>query len=362
MQEEKKIKVLLVDDEETFAKTLSERLTTRDLASEAVFGGTQALESIGADEPDVMVLDLKMPGMDGMEVLRRVKKNYPNIRTIILSGHGTDTDKKEAAELGVVDFLVKPAAINMLTEKIKVAFAAKSSPEMMYSYNDFVPILKKHLNNEGVTLGKNALGIKCFCRDDNQDHIGALLMSTGSSTGWFDLNAFGAFPAGRSLESLGPPSHHIPELLKDPWTVVLHATHVGCDSKFTLGMTDRYGMKKPSASCGLLAAILKRHNDRRNGIIPPVLRDFEMHETEKALLPHLDKIQETAYPMAAIAEKLQELGCDIFDALLKESGTKSIYIGGINVDYEAENPANNFFVPKKVFLYEGGIRRELAIN
>lgn len=65
--------------------------------------------------------------------------------------------------------------------------------------------------------------------DDDQDQLGFLLMNTFSANckGWFDLNAFGAYPAGRSIENFGPPSHHIPQLRKTPWTVVFHATHAG---------------------------------------------------------------------------------------------------------------------------------------
>jgi CheY-like chemotaxis protein len=362
MDENKKIKVLLVDDEESFARALSERLSTRGVAAEAVFGGREALELIDRDEPDVMILDLKMPEIDGMEVLRRVRKRYPNIQTIVLSGYGTDSARKEAARLGAVDFLDKPADIYILAEKIRAAFAAKNSQGTLYTYGGFVPLLKKHFNHEGISLGENALGIKCFCRDDNQDQLGYLLMSTGRNSGWFDLNAFGAYPAGRSVESLGPPSHHIPELQNDPWTVVFHATHVGCDSTYTLGMTDRYGMLQPSSSCGLLAAILNRHGDRRQGKEPPAFKDFEMAETERALLVHLDDILNSPHPMASAAEKLFDLGAGIFDALLRENGGRYFYIGGINVDYDAERPENNFFVPKTICIYEDAVKRELELH
>jgi len=362
MPKNAKIKVLLVDDEEMFARTLSERLGSRGVAAEAVFGGKEALESIERNAPDIMILDLRMPGLDGMEVLRKVRKSYPALQTIILSGHGTDSDREEAAKLGALDFLCKPADLKELTEKIKAAFEARRSKHSLYAYGDFVPMLRKHLDDEGISLGENALGIKCFCRDDNQDQLGFLLMSAGRSSGWFDLNAFGAYPAGRSIESLGPPSHHIPELRNNPWSVVFHATHVGCDSKYTLGMTDRYGMRKPSSSCGLLAAILKRHEERQNNNEPPVLKDFEMNETEKALIPYLDEITLNPYPMAAAAEKLFELGCTIFDSLLKKNGGRSFYIGGINVDYDAEHPANNLFVPKTICIYEGAEKRELGLQ
>ena len=73
----KDMKVLLVDDEQTFVQALSERLQMRDMKNETAYDGEQALSSVDDKEPDVMVLDLKMPGIDGLEVLRRVKKKFP---------------------------------------------------------------------------------------------------------------------------------------------------------------------------------------------------------------------------------------------------------------------------------------------
>lgn len=119
------MKVLLVDDEETFVQTLSERLKMRDLKSDTVFDGTQAIDFVNENEPDVMVLDLKMPGIDGMEVLRRVKKMYPKIQVIILTGHGTDRDEEESRRLGVFDYLKKPVDIEELVGRIKAAYHEK---------------------------------------------------------------------------------------------------------------------------------------------------------------------------------------------------------------------------------------------
>lgn len=121
------IKILLVDDEEDFIKTLSERLDLRDLGSETAFSGEQALGYVGDNEPDVMVLDLKMPGIDGMEVLRRVRKSYPHIQVIIQTGHGNDLDEAEARRLGVFDYLKKPIEIEILVERIKAAYQAKNN-------------------------------------------------------------------------------------------------------------------------------------------------------------------------------------------------------------------------------------------
>ena len=159
MQKNKKMKVLLIDDEEPFARALAERLSSRGVTAKTVFGGREAIAAIHRDEPDVMILDLRMPGLDGMEVLRRVKKDHPDMQTIILSGHGTDSDKKEAARLGVVDFFTKPADINNLTERIRAAFASKKRRDPFYFYGSFIAVLQKHLDNEGISLGENGLGI-----------------------------------------------------------------------------------------------------------------------------------------------------------------------------------------------------------
>jgi DNA-binding NtrC family response regulator len=121
----KEIKVLVVDDEVTFADTLAQRLKMRDLNVGTVYDGEQALSRVKEEEPDVMVLDLKMPGMHGMEVLREIRKAYPEMQVIILTGHGTDKDEEEAKRLGGFDYLKKPADIDHLEQKIRKAFKEK---------------------------------------------------------------------------------------------------------------------------------------------------------------------------------------------------------------------------------------------
>jgi DNA-binding response OmpR family regulator len=117
----KDIKILLVDDEEDFVRTLSERLSLRDLQSQAVFSGEEAMRCVGDAVPDIIVLDLKMPGINGMEVLRRVKQHFPEIQVIILTGHGNDLDETEARQLGAFDYLRKPVDIELLVERIRAA-------------------------------------------------------------------------------------------------------------------------------------------------------------------------------------------------------------------------------------------------
>jgi two-component system, OmpR family, response regulator CpxR len=114
-------RVLLVDDEKEFVHSLSERLHTRNFDSSIVYDGEQALASIAENPPEVMVLDLKMPGIDGLEVLRRVKRDNPDVEVIILTGHGSDREKQVADELGAFSYLTKPVNINVLTTALKAA-------------------------------------------------------------------------------------------------------------------------------------------------------------------------------------------------------------------------------------------------
>jgi len=123
-------KILLVDDEREFVHTLSERLQTRNLDSAVVYDGEEALSFIERDEPEVMVLDLKMPGIDGIEVLRRVKQEHPRIEVIILTGHGSEREKVLAKELGAFAYLQKPVDIDRLSQVMKDAYRkiGKSAP------------------------------------------------------------------------------------------------------------------------------------------------------------------------------------------------------------------------------------------
>jgi two-component system response regulator CpxR len=114
-------KVLLVDDEREFVETLSERLIMRDMGSAVAYDGESALHLIHEDEPEVMILDLKMPGIDGIEVLRRVKATRPEIEVIILTGHGTETDRTTCMALGAFAYLQKPVDIDLLGETLKKA-------------------------------------------------------------------------------------------------------------------------------------------------------------------------------------------------------------------------------------------------
>lgn len=115
-------KVLLVDDERDFVEALSERLQMRDYSSAVVYGGEEALSIVEEDEPEVMVLDLKMPGIDGLEVLRLVKEKHPNVEVIVLTGHGSEDAARLCQELGACAYLEKPVDIDKLTQAMQQAY------------------------------------------------------------------------------------------------------------------------------------------------------------------------------------------------------------------------------------------------
>jgi DNA-binding NtrC family response regulator len=117
-----KIRVLLVDDEEDYVRTMAERMEMRDLSSRVALSGAEALEMVEDEAPDVMVLDLRMPGIDGMQVLERVKEEHPQVQVIILTGHGSDKEEKEARALGAFEYLQKPADTGQLIDVITAAW------------------------------------------------------------------------------------------------------------------------------------------------------------------------------------------------------------------------------------------------
>ncbi len=114
-------KVLLVDDEKEFVSTLAERLRLRGILAEEAVSGEEALRLIADAAPQVVVLDVMMPGMSGLEVLQRVKSTYPEIEVILLTGIGSTKEGAEGMRLGAFDFLMKPLQIEELIKKISAA-------------------------------------------------------------------------------------------------------------------------------------------------------------------------------------------------------------------------------------------------
>ncbi len=120
------MRVLLVDDEEEFVTTLSERLHLRGIEAQTATDGKSALALIEKNPPEVVVLDVLMPGLGGMEVLRRIRAKNPEIQVILLTGQGSSKDGIEGMDLGAFDYLVKPLDIEELIKKMREAVGSLS--------------------------------------------------------------------------------------------------------------------------------------------------------------------------------------------------------------------------------------------
>jgi len=115
------LKVLLVDDEEDFVSTVAERLRLRGIEAQTSTDGEEALARIQADPPHVVVLDVMMPGLGGLDVLHHLKSDHPEIQVILLTGRGSTKEGIEGMRLGAADYLMKPVQIEELIEKMNQA-------------------------------------------------------------------------------------------------------------------------------------------------------------------------------------------------------------------------------------------------
>ena len=119
------VRVLLVDDEESYVETLRKRLMRRGLEVNMAHSGEQALAALADFPADVVLLDVKMPGMDGMETLSRIKAAHPTVEVIMLTGHANVDVAIRGMEQGAFDYLMKPAEMDDLYYKIQDAHKKK---------------------------------------------------------------------------------------------------------------------------------------------------------------------------------------------------------------------------------------------
>lgn len=124
-----KTRILIVDDEEEFVKALSERLTIRDYDVSTSLSGEDAIEKLRHYLFDVIILDVLMPGMSGIETLREIKKIKPLTEVIMLTGHATVETAIEGLKLGALDFLLKPCETKDLVVKIDKAYNKKAEQD-----------------------------------------------------------------------------------------------------------------------------------------------------------------------------------------------------------------------------------------
>ena len=122
--------VLLVDDETEFVETFSERLDLRNLNVSKAFSGQEALQLLEKNQDtEVVILDVKMPGMDGLETLTEIKKKFPLMEVIMLSGHSTVESAIEGMKKGAFDYLMKPCDMDQIIAKVSEAVAKKREHE-----------------------------------------------------------------------------------------------------------------------------------------------------------------------------------------------------------------------------------------
>jgi len=123
------IRVLLVDDEQAYVNVLANRLHKRNIIATKAYSGEEAIQAVRNQDFDVVVLDLKMEDMDGIEVLKILRKMDPRLAVIMLTGHGSAAAAREGIESGAFDYLMKPCELEDLLEKIKEAHACSTQKQ-----------------------------------------------------------------------------------------------------------------------------------------------------------------------------------------------------------------------------------------
>jgi len=132
-----------VDDEEEFVDALAQRLELREFDVTTALSGAEALERIAEKEVDLVILDVQMPEVDGLEVLRKIKQHEPLIEVIMLTGHATVQIAIDGMKLGAFDFLLKPTETDDLVEKINRAYSRKEEHDKRIREAEISEIVKR---------------------------------------------------------------------------------------------------------------------------------------------------------------------------------------------------------------------------
>ena len=123
------IRILIVDDESQFVDAVVERLRLRKLDSDGVTSGHDAMELLSKNSYDVVLLDVKMPGLGGLELFRKTKERWPDLRVVLLTGHGSSQDVEEGIQLGAFEYVMKPVNIDDLISVILAASASRTTDD-----------------------------------------------------------------------------------------------------------------------------------------------------------------------------------------------------------------------------------------
>ena len=157
--------ILVVDDEKNIRLTLKESLETIGMSVNTAVNGEEALTMLETGGYGIVLLDLKMPGIDGMEVLRRIRMDNPTTRVIIITAHGTIEAAVEAMKLGAVDFIQKPFTPNEIRELVTTVLSREDiveSEEQTLDYAGLIELAKRHITDrrfdDAMTVVKHAIG------------------------------------------------------------------------------------------------------------------------------------------------------------------------------------------------------------
>lgn len=183
--------ILVVDDEKNIRLTMPRALEPLGVAVETAVNGEEALEKLRGGTFGVVFLDLKMPGMEGMEVLRLIKENWPEIRVIIITAHGTIASAVEAMKLGAVDFIQKPFSPGEIRELATLVQAREALDEKnVVDYPALIELAKRHISDRRFADGREMVQ-KAIAADPGQPEaynlLGALLEIKGD---WLQAQKF----------------------------------------------------------------------------------------------------------------------------------------------------------------------------
>jgi DNA-binding NtrC family response regulator len=167
--------VLVVDDEKNIRLTFSETMTQMGFDTRTASNGEEALTKMQGAEFDLVLLDLRMPGMDGIEVLRRIRERYPKVRVIMITAHGTVESAVEAMKLGAVDFIQKPCTPDEIRELVgKVMEREAIDESKVMDYSMLMELCKRHVTDRRLEEAK-AIAQKALALDPGRPEAYNLL-------------------------------------------------------------------------------------------------------------------------------------------------------------------------------------------
>jgi FixJ family two-component response regulator len=177
--------ILIVDDEKNIRLTMSQSLESLEVPVQTAVNGEEALQKLQETAFGVVFLDLKMPGMDGMEVLRRIKNKWPKTRVVIITAHGTVASAVEAMKLGAVDFIQKPFSPGEIREAaLKVTQREALDETSAVDYRSLIEFAKLHISDRDFLAARGAVR-KAIAADpakaEAYNMLGALLEIEGDS-------------------------------------------------------------------------------------------------------------------------------------------------------------------------------------